>query len=152
MNDPVSTLLSMMKLGDSFRFYILVGDDPGLAGALARFEEELAVVRLAPTRPNPSREPGWHLIQGVLARLVFARMGESTPETLFVIDASRVTPATEDDWIMLFQRMNERRNVIAERMCGPLLLIGPPTIEVLFAKWAPDFWSIRSRALVLDAS
>ena len=69
---------------------------------------------------------------------------DSTPDLIIAADASRADLSDDKIWLRLFDIMNERRNVIAQRLGGPLLLCLPERLEPLFASAAPDFWSIRS--------
>ncbi len=47
--------------------------------------------------------------------------------------------------------MNERRNVIAGALQGSLVLALPPRLEPVFASAAPDFWAIRTLAVMVEA-
>ncbi|WP_146657772.1 tetratricopeptide repeat protein [Enhygromyxa salina] len=69
---------------------------------------------------------------------------------LTFIDAARAREADAEAWLTLFMRLNERRNLIARELGGPLTLLLPPTLETDFARFAPDLRSIRSVAVEVD--
>jgi hypothetical protein len=70
-------------------------------------------------------------------------------EAIVIVDASAAPEADDAAWRVLFQRMNERRNVVTAGLRGALVLVMPPRMERLFAHAAPDFWSIRSLSAVV---
>ncbi|MDP3220657.1 MAG: tetratricopeptide repeat protein [Deltaproteobacteria bacterium] len=65
-----------------------------------------------------------------------------------VVDATGSVP--DDAWAWCFQRLNERRNVIAQRLHGELVLCVTPAQETQLAAIAPDLWSIRSGTFMVD--
>ena len=91
------------------------------------------------------------LLHQVLDPLVAPSPAIASRQALVVIDASRAPPHDDDAWSVVFQRMNERRNLIAGKLAGALLLALPPRLEPIFAHAAPDFWSIRSLAALVQA-
>ncbi len=63
---------------------------------------------------------------------------------VFLIDASDAQEQDQEGWIILFQRMNEVRNTLMNRLPGPLILILTHVLAIEFPRRVPDFWSIRS--------
>ncbi|WP_437976432.1 hypothetical protein WMF11_03725 [Sorangium sp. So ce295] len=117
-------------------------------------EEPVRLVRLDPYRAHAALDrpiPFELLAEQVLARLVSPAPDERAPGVIFVVDASRALPQDDEGWSQLFQRLNEQRNGIAKALEGPLVLVVPGRLEAAFAHAAPDFWSIRSLAVVVDA-
>jgi tetratricopeptide (TPR) repeat protein len=152
-----------LALSERFHFYLLVCETPRVASAAldvlavevaAAREEPVRLVRLDPYRAHAALDrpiPFELLAEQVLARLVSPAPDERAPGVIFVVDASRALPQDDEGWSQLFQRLNEQRNGIAKALEGPLVLVVPGRLEAAFAHAAPDFWSIRSLAVVVDA-
>jgi tetratricopeptide (TPR) repeat protein len=160
--DPeVGRLARSIGLSSRFRFYLLVTATPRVAQAVfAVLEKEVAAEREEPVhlgRLDPYQAPRDPdapvsfdvLVDEVLAPLVGPSEAMASPQAMVVVDASRALPRDDGAWTLLFQRMNERRNVIAGALRGVLVLALPPRLEPVFAHAAPDFWSIRSLAVVV---
>jgi len=83
-----------------------------------------------------------HLVRQLMKPL-FEEPG--TGRHFFVINAlgPSITESTAI-WARFFRRLNESRNTIMDHLSGPLLLLTSPELAVLFAREAPDFWSVRS--------
>lgn len=157
----VERLARGLSLSSRFHFYLLVCDIPrAVALILDFFRDEVVRQRDAPVRfvvLDPYRahahasEPISFdlLVQEVLARLVSPEPDERTNDVIFVIDASKAIAQDEPAWMLMFQRMNEQRNSIAAVLGGPLLLAVPAWLERVFAHAAPDFWSIRTTAVLV---
>ena len=148
-------LLQALALAEGFGFHILVCDRPKVAQAvLAILEEEASgrVVRLRPRRSaRDAREPArFEDISAVLEALVDSSRDPGGEPRITVLDASDASAKDEPVWRELFRRMNERRNVLAHHLAGPLVLCVPPRLEVAFAHEAPDFWSIRSTSVTVS--
>lgn len=150
-----------ISLSSRFHVYLLACSTPRVAdAALEILAEEVAKereegarwVRLDPYRGRAEAgEPirFEELVEGVLAKLVDPAPEERVAEVIHVVDASRALAPDDEAWGLLFQRMNERRNVIAGALGGPLLLVLPQRLEAAFAHEAPDFWSIRTLGVVV---
>jgi tetratricopeptide (TPR) repeat protein len=157
----VSRLCNALSLAEGFRFYVATCETPRVAAALQlwvqeevprRREEPLSTVRISPyalsgtdgvTGLSP-QELTLHIMDPLVSL-----PAEQAPMRMVVLD---VAPAASSDWpawVWAFQRMNERRDLIAQRVKSPLLLCLPPGLEVSFIRSAPDFWSIRSMALTV---
>jgi tetratricopeptide (TPR) repeat protein len=147
-------LLQALSLSEKFEFHILVCDTPRVAQAIRAILETDSpgrVVWLTPSRSErDAREPA--RFEDVAAVLDLAVPGERQGDEpqITVIDASVATEKDEPAWRELFRRMNERRNVLARLLSGPLVLCVPPRLEVAFAHEAPDFWSIRSTSITVS--
>jgi hypothetical protein len=83
--------------------------------------------------------PGMGLITEVLPQL----HEPLEPNVVLLLDGRDYTQEHRDHWVQLFHRVNEQRNTITNTLGGPMLLVGPTPLEVLFSHEAPDFWSIR---------
>ncbi len=60
------------------------------------------------------------------------------------------TPAWRAAWEQLMSRLNERRELLRERMKGGLVFVAPPALKAATRESAPDLWSIRSWALDVE--
>ncbi len=60
----------------------------------------------------------------------------------FVIDASAAQTEDESAWIGFFQHLDSVKDVLFERLSGPLLLVAPKALEIEFAFRAPNLWKI----------
>jgi hypothetical protein len=157
-SEEVNQLVYALSLAERFYFASVVCDGPRVADALLDTlrdrvsQERGAPVRLVRLDPHKGYEdqpiPFERMVEQVLAQLVAPDPEEQSSDVVFVIDASRALQR-DDAWGTLFQRMNERRNTIVKKLAGPLLLCVPPRLEQVFARMAPDFWSICSLAVVV---
>ena len=159
--DPgVRRLVQSIGLSRQFAFFLLVADTPRVAQeAFAVLEEGVAgergeAVHLVQLEPYQAHAPIRFelLVDEVLAPLVDPTEAMASARAIVVIDASGAPPRDDDAGKLLFHRMNERRNVIAAALPGTLVLALPPRLEPLFAHAAPDFWSIRSLAVVVKGA
>ena len=160
----VNRVVRSLALSNRFRFYVLVVEGVPVARAVAAIlQQEVAasreaparVVRIDPYRARadwPGAIPWMLLIDEVLVPLVDPRADVVAADAIVMIDASAAPEADDDAWRVLFQRMNERRNVIAAGLRGALVLAVPARMERVFAHAAPDFWSIRSLSVVVSAA
>ena len=82
------------------------------------------------------------LLTNLLAPLLIA--GREKNSVLVVVDATQADQQDASAWAVLFERMNEVRNTLMERLANTLLLILPSWLLRDFPGHAPDFWSIRS--------
>ncbi|WP_437715604.1 tetratricopeptide repeat protein [Sorangium sp. So ce448] len=162
-DEGVLRLAHGLALSERFHFYLLVCETPRVASAAldvlavevaAAREEPVRLVRIDPHSAHAALDrpiPFDLLAEQVLARLVSPAPDERAPGVIFVVDASRALTQDDEGWSQLFQRLNEQRNGIAKALAGPLVLVVPGRLEAAFAHGAPDFWSIRSLAVVVDA-
>lgn len=160
----VGRLVRSLALSDRFRFYVLVVEgEPVVRAVAAALKQDVAAAREAPARVvriDPYRAPAYRpgpipwrlLVDEVLVPLVDPRADVAAAEAIVMIDASAAPPSDDDAWRVLFQRMNERRNVVAASLRGALVLALPARMERVFAHAAPDFWSIRSLSAVVSAA
>lgn len=153
-------LIQALALSNRFHFYIVTCRAPIVAHAVFQVleaeasekrEQAVRLVRLDPYiahfDPRKAIEPKT-LLKQVLEPLVEPSKGDAVRGVIHVVDGSRARSRDTEAWGQLFQRMNERRNVIAKRLRGELLLCIQPELETVFARSAPDFWSIRSSMTV----
>lgn len=165
--DPeVGRLVRSVALSDRFRFYLLVVEAAPAQPLAVLLEREVAearegparVVRIDPyrasvTSPTFRGAMPWRLlVDRVLVPLLDPPAEVAAAEAIVMIDASAAPEADDEAWRTLFQRMNERRNVVAACLRGALVLVIPARMERLFAHAAPDFWSIRSLSAVVTGS
>lgn len=156
-DEGVQRLARGLALADGFSFHLLVARAPKVArGVYALLPVLVGKLRggevglrrrdpyegedlLQPLRPEAAQEK-------VLEPLLYAQGDEA----IEVIDASRAVAEDGPAWVELFERLNERRNAVQTRHRGPLLLCVPPFLERPFAEAAPDFWSVRSGAILVQ--
>lgn len=157
-DEGIGLLVDMMAVAQRFRFFILACDTPRVAhAAIVHVVERIAVERGASVSLHsldPYTAPDVGLddalapdtLHDAVFDVLLHRPVEASAEIL-IIDASRALAPDDRAWNLLFQRMNEQRNRIGRALPGSLVLCVPPRLEVLFARAAPDFWSIRSLAI-----
>ncbi len=148
----VRHLAECLALADRMHFSVLSCDMPIQAdAALAVLGKAVSALRGEAVRfrrfplvdDSPVSGLDYDRLAADVLNALFDRQS-AEGEEVFVIDASRAGKQEEDAWMALFQRLNEMRNVLMERLPGPLLLVAPPLLEIEFCYRAPDFWSIRS--------
>jgi hypothetical protein len=156
----LARLVRSLALSKRFRFYLLVASGPERAeAAIAQLERDVAAAREAPVhvvRLDPYRLPGdytgaipWRVLaEAILAPLVEPSPALAAPDAIVLVDASAAPAADDASFRALFERLNERRDLVATALSGALVLALPARLEPLFAEAAPDFWSIRSLAVV----
>jgi hypothetical protein len=155
----VTRLVRSIGLSDRFRFYLVVTDSPARALAVAsELERDVAAAREAPAhvaRLDPYREPldyagpvPWRLLaERILSALLNPAPALAASDAIVLADATAAPPEDDASFRLLFERMNERRDLVASAMSGALVLVLPLRLERVFAEAAPDFWSIRSLAI-----
>lgn len=145
-------LVRALTIGEGFQFLLLACDTPRtcdlalaqLTGELGkRLEREVRLQRFAPDHLQLAQDPA--STASTLTQW-FSQLPAAGPNewVLVVLDASRAARDEEPAWTEIFSRMNERRNELTRSLPGPLLLCVPTWLEGVFARAAPDFWSIRS--------
>lgn len=161
-DEGIAELVRSLSLAEGFYFYLLICETPRVAKAafdvvgrrLAEDEgRSVPILRIDPYEKLASAvEPMRYelLVDEVLARLIAPEQRPVSEEAIVVVDGARALPRDDEAWGVFFQRLNERRNVIVQALGRPLVLCVPGRLEVLFAKVAPDFWSIRSLAVAVN--
>jgi hypothetical protein len=158
----VARLIRSLSLSTRFRFYLAIVEPPGAARALASIVEQgvfavrespVHVIHLDPYAAGPSGVAiSWRrLFDAVLAPLLEPPAALASPDAIVLADASGAPRGDDDAWTILFRRLNERRDAVASVLHGALVLVLPPRLEAPFARSAPDFWSIRSLAVVVTS-
>jgi hypothetical protein len=158
--DPeIARLVRSIALAQGFRFYLLVTAPARVQPIAANLERDVAAVREEPVhafRIDPYRAPldypaavPWRL----LAERILAPLTEPTPafaarDAILVVDVTAAPAEDDTSFHVLFERMNERRDLVARALSGALVLALSPRLESVFVEAAPDFWSIRSLAVV----
>jgi hypothetical protein len=89
----------------------------------------------------------------LLAERILAPLTEPTPvlaarDAIVVVDATAGPREDDASFRIVFERLNERRDLVARALSGALVLALSARLERVFAEAAPDFWSIRSLAAV----
>ena len=155
-------LVRSLALSERFRFYLFITGAPERAESLATsLERDVAAAREAPVhvlRLDPYRAPKDHrgpipwrlLADEILGPLVEPSPALAAADSIVLADASAAPPEDDASLRTLFQRMNERRDIVAAALAGALVLALPPRLENVFAEAAPDFWSIRSISVVAE--
>jgi tetratricopeptide (TPR) repeat protein len=153
----VATLARALALTDGFALHLVGCETPHLAQALILWLASevpklqgtaIKMVRLQPTRSDMAERSN-ALDPMALGREVFDRLmkADAEPRVVF-LDATDSQADDRPAWIWLFQRLNERRNHLAQ-IRAPLVLLLPFDLEVELTRFASDLWSIRSAGLKL---
>jgi tetratricopeptide (TPR) repeat protein len=147
------TLRKALALVEGFAFFAVVSNSSRAAAALQLWLEDVhagdredawqfervspyPLDPLAPGQPAGDRD--------ALAALIFAEFEPGEAGRARFIDATRASAQDLESWQWVLMRLNERRNVIARALAGPLVLILPGLLEGELPRLAPDLWSIRS--------
>ena len=156
----VRRLVRALSLSQRFHLYLVVCSGPRVARATARvMRESLAAARGAavtlrwlPRDPDDASPEGRltreSATEAVLRPLTAPDEASAAHGVVHVIDATG--SVADDAWAWCFQRLNERRTVIAQRLHGEVVLCVTPAQETQLAAVAPDLWSIRSGTFVVD--
>jgi tetratricopeptide (TPR) repeat protein len=157
-----SHLCEALSLAEGFEFQLVVCETPRVGAALLlwldtevarRRGEPVSSMRLSPYPLAPWEAHGAltreQLAQLILEPLVSPPPGTAAETRMVFIDASPASSQEHEAWVWLFHRLNERRNLFANKLPGPLSICLPPELEVEFIRAAPDLWSIRSTALTI---
>ena len=67
------------------------------------------------------------------------------------VDALSYREDEHRSWVWLFQRWNERRDLVARRAATSVVWLLPPKLDEAIALWAPDVWSVRGLCVRLPA-
>lgn len=151
-------LARAVALSDGFALYIIIHPTVDIARqALECLRKEIARVRGTVT-PNltvlPAQTDGNHIYQdqGLTVNTLLESPSKQAYQ-YFVLDASEFPEDDQQALRFLFERLNERRNLLIERLQRPLILVIPAFAESMLVRVAPDFWSIRAMpAIVLSES
>ncbi|HSP77286.1 MAG TPA: tetratricopeptide repeat protein, partial [Myxococcaceae bacterium] len=154
-------LCESLSLADGFQFHLVGCETPWLSAALKQWlevelprrrEEPVSVERLSPYELDP-RQPRKEMTREEALNTILEPLAEerktTTGASVVLIDASAASHLERETWVWLFQRLNERRNLFAQRVQAPVLLCLSAELEVAFIKFAPDLWSVRSLAVEL---
>jgi len=156
----VRRLVRALSLSQRFHLYLVVCRGPRVARATALVvRESLAAARGTPVDlrwlprdpddPSPDeRLTRESATETVLRPLAAPDEASAAHGVVHVVDATGA--AADDAWTWCFQRLNERRNVIAQKILGEVVMFVTPEQETLLASIAPDLWSIRSGTFVVD--
>ena len=85
----------------------------------------------------------------ILDPILNASVLRACPDPMVVVDGFKgaallARTGYDEGWRGFFQRMNERRNAMAQRFPGALVFALPQPLLDLVAIYAPDTWSVRS--------
>ncbi|MCP4109063.1 MAG: NACHT domain-containing protein [Desulfobacteraceae bacterium] len=150
-----------IALAEEQNFTVIVCKEPVQARAvLSVIEEDVAdmreelvkVLRYSFKRENDGQAASFHDLIAQILEPLFYWDDKESKNTVFAIDASDVEEQDEEAWLIFFQRMNEVRNTVMNRLPGPLLLLLPPGLDREFATRAPDFWSVCSLFVQAEAT
>jgi hypothetical protein len=150
--DPLDPLVQALALGEGFQLLLLVVSSEDAAdAALGRLQRRLGEVQLGAMLARLGPPPG-DVDVPTLERAILDPLPGPANAAALVIDASSATNRDEPAWEEVFRRLNTRRNGISRQVDRALILCLPPRMEQLFAREAPDFWSIRSVRVELTAA
>jgi hypothetical protein len=150
-NPALGRMAAALASGDGFQFYVIISPSAQTADAAldlvaelmaSRRSSPIQIERFDPSRartdlpPHTSAEAA---MEAVLEPLLAGR--QPAHERLVVVDASRAVPEDAGSWSLRFEAINERLDLIGERVDGPLLLLLPFGLEGVFAHAAPELWS-----------
>lgn len=161
----VDQLIQALALSARFHLYIVVCDDPRwiheLVGLLrdvvpvtsgrSTYFEVLAPYATFNPLPRPDEPDG--TLDAVSLSLIeseYESPSGSSERRVWILDASAAPERDDTSWARLFARLNEQRNQVLRRLQCPLVMCLPSRLEPLFARAAPDFWSVRSRTFRLS--
>ncbi len=144
--------IESLALAEKMNFTILVCETPVQAKAALEVMEEAVNKTRGDTAEwvhfyfdrKEGKRPTFDALASQILEPLYNWQNRDEKERVFVIDASGEVREDGDEWNIFFQRMNEVRNILMERLPGPLLLVLPPCFEAEFPRRAPDFWSVRS--------
>jgi len=148
----IESLVRHIVLTNRRLFAILVCESPVQAKAAAEVMEKsvaemegkaMTFLRFAFKRKEEEPATFKELVPQILEPLFYWDDADKEKK-VFLIDASDAQEQDQEGWIILFQRMNEVRNTLMNRLPGPLILVLTPALAMEFPRRAPDFWSIRS--------
>jgi hypothetical protein len=156
----LARLVRSIALSNRCRFYLLVTEPARAEATATLLERDVAAVREEPVhlvRIDPYRAPldypaaiPWRLLaERVLGPLSEPSKALSAPDAIGMVDATAAPPEDDASFRVLFERLNERRDLVASSLAGALVLALPARLERVFAEAAPDFWSIRSLAALV---
>lgn len=155
-DQAVQSLIHNIALADGFGLFLIISSAPlvsraamdVITAAVTRERGEAAPrIVFEPHRTEPIVKAEW-LVENVLGPLASPNAELGAEGALLFIDASGAEERHRAEWSIFFQRMNERRNSIAQALNGSLILVMPPWMEVELARAAPDLRSIRGFSAV----
>lgn len=158
-NPDVQRLVLALTLAEGFDFHIVTCETPRDADAVIevirldvhRSESvPVSIVKLPPENESIAITNRSDLVISILEPLTSPTIKVANNRVM-ILDATRARYEDTDHWIWLFQRLNEKRNSIAEALKCPFILIAPENLKIQFTRHAPDFWSIRSVNITVDA-
>jgi tetratricopeptide (TPR) repeat protein len=157
-DEAVERLVQALALAEGFHFQIVLCNSQYVSRALvtelerrvASLRGELVRSRHVDVFEGLSEERIRHgdHIGRLLEALTEPRSDPSKPQLVFV-DGTASLAVEEPVWQPLFERLNQRRDVIAKCTGVPLTLIVPERIVGLLGTSAPDLWSFRSVQVVI---
>lgn len=157
----VLRLRQALVLAEGFQFHLVRCKTPPTGAALKQWleveltrgrAEPMELVRVSPYPADLTahREPlTQERLVGTVLEPLLTPHGISVGATLVLVDATAAPPEDRDLWIWLFQRLNERRNLLIQRVKAPIVLELTPELEAEFINAAPDLWSVRGLAVVV---
>lgn len=156
--DPgVAELVEALAWGERFDLHLVSCRAPAIVAELvALIAREVSARRVGPCevdRVDPAvtrASPLTPLTRDALEQTILEALQTGAPASrVFVVDGTGSTAHDDDAWVWCFQRMNEHRNGIMRAFLGQVVLCLPPRLERLFARQAPDLWSVRTVSLTL---
>lgn len=148
-----------IALSSRFQLSLIFGDTEGTAAALLLLEKQVAALQRRSVQVVdllPEQRLSYDATVGAegvpVSRVIAALLKPQASVEQFrvlLINGSADAATNLGPWVELFERMNQQRNQIMAQSGCPLLLCLPPGREADFANAAPDFWSVRGRALTL---
>jgi len=143
----VERLLRALRRTAGFRLFTVAVDDPHgaeeLLSAVAASGAVVHRVHFDHSMQLSLESHGALLTERLLAPLIDpARIPLNA--SIVALDLANALPRDEPVWLWLFERLNERRNVVTATVRRPLLLLASNTTLHWFAGSSPDFWSVVS--------
>lgn len=128
-----------LRLGERFEFHVVT------CASLAQVEH--ARTRLVEALGDRAVQAEVGVTDLGKPRALIERLIEQTPRGVLVLSAT-VMATQNDRWSLVFQRLNEARNLVARCFDGLVLLL-PSSLKSVFTLNAQDFFSLRSSSVVL---
>jgi len=154
-NRSFCSIVNAVALSERCSFFLLSSKTPLSTNAALEYlktsvegltGEEIELVLYRPKYGSGYKE----MIEDTIRPLLDRDMG-SFGHTLYAIDFTSFAD-TPNETVVVFQRLNELRNAIVDRLDGSLVVIAPFGMEREFALRAPDMWSIRSGVCMMEAA
>jgi tetratricopeptide (TPR) repeat protein len=158
-NEAVERLVQVLALAQGFHLHIVLCNSQYVSRTLIdELQQRVSNLRgtdvetdyfdLFEGLSDDAIRDGKH-IENLLIELT-RRQSKPLENALFYVDGTAPVHIEDAAWQRLFERLNQRRDVIAALVGAPLTLIIPERVVGLLAASAPDLWSFRAAQVVIS--